>query len=116
MWHKLTNPGMNFKNAKGGNRGSVSGGPSRYSKYAFIVDADYETKEFIIWFQNFINANGEVDGDKAIRLPWLGADPWAFEAWNHEGFLKIIFKQYQDPDHGDHRRFGVYNTGYFSED
>jgi hypothetical protein len=116
MWHKVAEPSVNLKSSKGGDRGTISGGPSRYSRYAIIVDADYQAREFVIWFQNFINDQGVVDGDKSIRLPWKEADPWAFVAWNHDGTLKIMFKQYQSPDQGNHRRFGVYNTGYYSED
>ena len=50
-----------------------------------------------------------------MRLPWNEADPWAFEAWCHEGRLKIFFKQFDqqgDIEGPRHREMGVYDTGY----
>lgn len=47
MWHKVAEPSVNLKSSKGGDRGTISGGPSRYSRYAIIVDADYQAREFI---------------------------------------------------------------------
>jgi hypothetical protein len=110
VWKKVADPSVSFKTGKGGDRGSISAPAGSSSFYAYIVDADYQRKEWIIWFQTFVDTEGKWQ-EGTIRLPWLTADPWAFDAWNHEGTLKIVFKHYA-PDTDNHRRFGVYNTGW----
>ncbi len=110
MWKKVADPAVRFKATKGGERGTLSAPGGKDSTVAFAVDADYQRREWIVWFEGLADDDGP--GEEEVRLPWKEADPWAFEAWNHNGRLKIFFKQFQDPDHGDHRRIGVYDTGY----
>jgi hypothetical protein len=110
MWRKVDDPVVRFKDAKGGDRGTLSVIGGSDSPVAFIVDVDYGAREYIIWFQGLDDDDGP--GEEVIRLPWLESNPWAFEAWDHRGRLKIAFKQYESPDLGNHRRLGVYDSGY----
>ena len=109
-WKKVAEPAVRFKQTIGGNRGSLSGPGGQHVPVAYAVDCDYQRREWIIWFEGLDDDDGP--GEEEIRLPWLQADPWAFHAWNHNGRLKIFFKHYEDPDRGNHRRIGVYDTGY----
>lgn len=100
-WRKDRGPAVRFKDTTLGGRGTLSGNAGMYTRHAYAVDADYEKRQWVIWFEDI----GEV------RLPWYEADPWAFSAWCHEGRLKIFFKQY-DAGGELHRRLGVFDTGY----
>lgn len=113
MWKKVSEPAVRFKGVKGGDRGTLSVIGGTDATNAFMVDADYQRREWIVWFQGLDDDDGP--GEEVVRLPWLSADPWAFEAWNHGGRLKIAFKQYDksgDTEGLRHREFGVYDTGY----
>jgi hypothetical protein len=109
MWQKVAEPAVRFKQVTGGGRGTISAPGGKDAAVAFAVDADYETHQWIIWFEGLNDDDGP--GEEEVRLPWLSANPWAFEAWNHKGRLKIFFKHF---DEGGplHRRLGVYDTGY----
>lgn len=113
MWKKQREPAVRFKGVKGGDRGTLAVIGGKDSPVAFAVDADYQKREWIIWFQGLDDDDGP--GEEEIRLPWKEADPWAFDCWNHEGTLKIFFKQYDkqgDAEGPRHRELGVYDTGY----
>ena len=108
-WRKVAPPAVRFKGVTGGDRGTLSAPGGKDTPVAFMVDADYHAKEWIIWFQGLDDDDGP--GEEVARLPWLEANPWAFEAWCHEGRLKIAFKHF-DEGGPRHRELGVYDTGY----
>ncbi|MFN8541947.1 MAG: hypothetical protein U0232_31270 [Thermomicrobiales bacterium] len=112
-WRRVAAPAVRFKGVKGGGRGTISAPGGMNVPVAFAVDADYERRQWIIWFQGLDDDDGP--GEEEVRLPWNEADPWAFEAWCHEGRLKIFFKQFDqqgDIEGPRHREMGVYDTGY----
>jgi len=99
-WRRVFPPAVRFKDHELGNRPTLSAAAGMNTRLAYAVDADYARREWTIWFEDI----------GTVRLPWLEADPMAFDAWCHEGRLKIFFKHYNgnNPPH----LLGVFDTGY----
>ena len=105
MWRKVAEPTVRHKNLDWGRRGKVSAVGGERTAFVGAVGVDYDTKEFLIWLENF---------PQGLRLPWLDADPDGFDAFVHllpngERRLKIWCANWR----GDTaQELVLYDTGY----